>query len=123
MIAATISPFVVAKMGLSQSRRYFQTGEAIDAYMAQKCGLIHDIVADERALDEWRDSMMRQMANCAPEAVRKSKALVRHVFGRVIDDELTQHTAEKLAEVRGSPEVLEGVTAMMEKRKPEWAKL
>lgn len=123
MIPATIAPFVVAKLGISQSRRYFQTGETITPDLALKLGLIHEIVSDDKALAEWQDKMIKHMAQCAPGAVVKSKALVHRVSGRIIDDELTRYTADMLATVRTSPEVLEGVTAIMEKRKPAWAKL
>jgi methylglutaconyl-CoA hydratase len=42
------------------------------------------------------------------------------VAGRRPDDALTAETAQRIAEIRGSPEGREGIAAFLEKRKASW---
>ena len=55
-----------------------------------------------------------------PEAQAKIKALIRAVAGRRADDALVAETAQRIAEIRGSPEGREGIAAFLEKRKASW---
>ena len=64
LIPATISPYVVARIGEFASRRYFTTAERFDANEAKRIGLVHDVVADDAALAE-------------KEAVRRTLSLSR----------------------------------------------
>ena len=43
---------------------------------------------------------------------------MRAVAGRPVDDELIADTAERIAEIRVSPEGREGIASFLEKRKP-----
>src|SRR5438034_9406570 len=45
IIPAVISPFVFAKIGAGAARRYFLTGERLDAQAALRIGLVHEVVA------------------------------------------------------------------------------
>ena len=115
---ATISPFVIAKIGISQARRYFTTGEDIDAATAIAIGLAH-VHSDEveTQIGEWLD-LLRQGA---PEAIAEAKALIRDVAGRPVDTALRAVTADRIAARRASDEGREGLAAFVEKRKPHWA--
>src|SRR5262249_23511051 len=44
LIPATISPYVVRKIGESKARRYFLTAEVFEAAEAEKIGLVHEVV-------------------------------------------------------------------------------
>ncbi len=48
---ATISPFVVRKIGVSHARSLFLTGERFDAERAREIGLVHRVVSSD-GLDE-----------------------------------------------------------------------
>jgi methylglutaconyl-CoA hydratase len=54
-----------------------------------------------------------------PIAHSEAKKLIRDV-GVLSNAELPEHTARLLARLRGSPEGKEGLTAFLEKRKPNW---
>jgi methylglutaconyl-CoA hydratase len=43
MVPATISPYVIDKIGLSQARRFFVTGERFDASTAKRYGLVSEV--------------------------------------------------------------------------------
>jgi methylglutaconyl-CoA hydratase len=120
LIAATISPYVVAAVGPRNARGLFATGKIFDADQAEKLGLITEVVADAAALDAARDAIAEGMMACGPEAVAESKKLVDDVAYRPVD-EVMDETARRIARTRVSPEGQEGVRAFLEKRKPSWA--
>ena len=119
IIAATISPYVVAAVGPRQARGLFATGRVFDAAHAEKIGLVSELVADALALEAARDRIAEEIMACGPEAVAASKKLVEDVAYRPIDDVMDE-TARRIARIRISPEGQEGVRAFLEKRKPNW---
>lgn len=120
IIAATISPYVVAAIGPREARGLFATGRVFDADYAHKVGLVTEVVADAVALEAARDRVAAEMMACAPLAVAESKRLVDDVAYQPIDD-LMDETAKRIARIRISDEGQEGVRAFLEKRKPSWA--
>lgn len=120
IIAATISPYVVAAIGPREARGLFATGRVFDADYAHKVGLVTEVVADAVALEAARDRIAAEMMACAPLAVAESKRLVDDVAYQPIDDVMDE-TAKRIARIRISDEGQEGVRAFLEKRKPSWA--
>lgn len=119
IIAATISPYVVAAIGPRNARALFATGKVFDAAHAEKVGLVSEIVADAAALDAARDAIAQEMMACGPIAVAESKKLVEDVAYRPVE-EVMEETARRIARARVSEEGQEGVRAFLEKRKPSW---
>ncbi|MDO9430238.1 MAG: enoyl-CoA hydratase-related protein [Phenylobacterium sp.] len=120
IIAATISPYVVAAIGPREARGLFATGRVFDADYAQKVGLVTEVVADVAALEAARERIATEMMACAPGAVAESKRLVEDVAYQSIDDVMDE-TAKRIARIRIGDEGQEGVRAFLEKRKPSWA--
>lgn len=118
---ATISPYVVAAMGARQARRYFLTGERFGADEACRIGLVHEVVADEGALETRGLELVAALLQGAPGAIRDSKLLIGRVANRSVDDEIMEFTARNIADRRASAEGQEGLAAFFEKRKPNWA--
>lgn len=118
---ATISPYVVAAIGARQARRYFLTGERFGAEEACRIGLVHDVVADEAALEARGAELVTALLQGAPGAIRDSKILISRVASRSVDDEIMEFTARNIADRRASAEGQEGLAAFFEKRKPNWA--
>ena len=116
---ATISPYVMRAMGERNARRYFLTAEAFDAQEAYRIGMLSALV-ESRELDATIASIVQHLLAGGPEAHAKIKALIRAVAGRRVDDALAAKTAQRIAEIRGSPEGREGIAAFLEKRKPSW---
>lgn len=118
---ATISPYVVRAMGERLARRYFLTGEVIEAGDAYRLRLLSDVcVPDE--LDGTINALLGHLVLGGREAHRKIKDLVRAVAARPADDALVADTAKRIAEIRVSPEGREGIASFLEKRKPAWVK-
>lgn len=119
IIPAVISTFVLPKIGESHARALFATGERFDAERAQRIGLVHEVVADEAALESAVAERMRALRSSGPEAARAAKALVRDLRGRH-PDEARAETVRRIARQRTSAEGQEGLTAFVEKRSPSW---
>lgn len=115
---ATISPFVLRKIGYSQARALFLTGERFAAARACEIGLVHR-VADEGHLDETVQEKVESLLAGGPEALAATKALLREL-GEANPGEVTEITARRIAELRTGDEGQEGLAAFLEKRKPAW---
>jgi methylglutaconyl-CoA hydratase len=117
---ATISPFVIARIGAGQARRWFLTAEGFGAAEAQRIGLTHETASDDAAADAVIANWLVHLGAAAPSAVADAKALVRDVAGRPVSDALRHETAVRIAARRASAEGREGIAAFFDKRKPAW---
>ena len=116
---ATISPYVMRAMGERNARRYFLTAEVFDAQEAYRVGML-SILVEGKELDATVAALVQHLLAGGPEAHAKIKTLIRSVTGRRPDDALAAETAQRIAEIRGSPEGKEGIAAFLEKRKASW---
>ena len=119
LIPAAISPYVVAAIGERASRRFFQTGERFDSSEAYHIGLVHRVVTPEE-LDNACKEIVKALLSNSPAAVKQAKDLVFRVSRGPIDQEMTDDTSRRIAEIRVSAEGQEGLSAFLEKRKPKW---
>jgi len=111
LIPAVISPFVLRKLGESAARRYFLTGERIDARTALRIGLVHELTSELGAAVE---RLVAELRTAGPRATRHAKRLV-------LDRPDGPETARRIAERRTSAEGQEGLRAFLERRRPSWA--
>ncbi len=119
LIPAVISPYVAAAIGPRATRRYFISAERFDAAEAYRLGLVNEVVRPEE-LEARAESLSRALLQNGPQAMASVKALVAEVALSYLDDDLIADTAERIAEARASDEGREGLTAYLEKRKPNW---
>ncbi len=119
LIPATIGPYVVEAIGARAARRYFLTAERFEAAEAYRIGLVHDLVLIEE-LDARINELLGALVVAGPHAQAESKALLRAIAHRPIDDAVSADTAARIARIRKSPEGREGVAAFLGKRRPAW---
>ncbi len=118
LVPATISPYVVRKIGESHARALFLTAERFEAARALAIGLVHHAVpADE--IDAAVERVLRNVLAGGPHAQAENKALIAGIRGRA-GEELGQFTAETIARLRTSDEGQEGLRAFLDKRQPRW---
>jgi methylglutaconyl-CoA hydratase len=118
IIPAVISPFVLAKIGASNARALFLTGERFDAKRAHHIGLVHEVVVAD-TLDVCIERITNEIASAGPNAVAAAKALVPRVAAASYE-ESRGITAEAIALQRTSAEGQEGLRAFLERRKAGW---
>ena len=119
IMPATISPYVLEAMGARQSRRYWLSGELISAARACELGLLNEVVAPgERAAAAL--ALAAELAQAGPLALAACKALITAMAQRVPNAATADWTAERLAELRASPEAHEGIAAALGRRLPAW---
>lgn len=123
LVPAMISPYVIRATGTREARRWFLTGEAMDAQTALRIGLVHE-TADADALGAAADRILDALLAGAPGAQAEIKRLVRHATGRsdAGDEAMLADSARWIARVRAGAEAREGLTAFLERRKPAWTR-
>jgi methylglutaconyl-CoA hydratase len=120
LLPAVISPYVIAAIGAREARRWFATAEMFDAATAHRIGLVHEVAADEAALDVAVRKQVDLLLKAGPIAAATAKALVRRVALESDRDRLDADNAALIAGLRVSPEGQEGLGAFLDKRPPAW---
>ena len=123
LIPAVISPYVIAKMGESNARATFLTGQRFDAKKAMEYGLVHQISL-ERHFHKDVDTLCETFLKAAPEAQKVAKSLIKNVLKleKSSYEDISSYTCKTIAQKRTSDEGQEGMNALLEKRKPNWMK-
>ncbi len=115
---AVISPYVLRKIGETNARVLFVTGERFSPARAREIGLVHSVVPLE-ALDDAVSKALNELLQGGPHAIRACKALALTV-GHMDYDTARQYTAKTIAALRVSEEGQDGLRSSLEKRKPGW---
>jgi methylglutaconyl-CoA hydratase len=115
---ATISPFVVRKIGVSHARSLFLTGERFGAERAREIGLVHRVVSRD-GLDEAVEEKVGELLLGGPVAQATLKGLLRRLE-TTEPMEAPGLTARVISELRTGEEGQEGLAAFIEKREPRW---
>ena len=118
---ATISPFVVQKIGNTAAKELMLTGRRFTADEAKDFRLVNVVVSEAEMIDTERQYIEHFM-QASPDAIAECKNLLRMVTGT--DDPLNPvfyQTSLAIANQRISKAGQEGMKAFFEKRKPEWA--
>jgi methylglutaconyl-CoA hydratase len=118
ILPAVISPFVLAKIGLSHARALALTGERFDARRALSIGLVHEVVPEE-SLGTSVGRVAGEILSAGPSGIAATKRLFAQVVERSYDETL-ELTAAAIATQRTSPEGQDGLRAFLEKRKAGW---
>jgi len=118
IIPAVISPFVLAKIGISAARALFLSGERFDAGRAERIGLIHEIVPLDE-LEQRIEAIEIEFATAGPGAISAAKRLIAQV-AHTSYAESKALTARAIAAQRTSAEGQEGLRAFLEHRTAAW---
>lgn len=122
LVPAVISPFVIAKIGVSAARATFMSGRRFKAPEALRMGLVHQ-VCNPAMLSAELENIVSDFKKAGPVAAREAKALISGVMSRNSDKvEQINFTCETISKLRASEEGQEGMSALLEKRHPHWIK-
>ncbi len=104
--------------GIAKAKEMIFSAEMIDAGAAEKIGLVNRVVPPENLLSEAA-SLAEKIAGNGPIAIRKAKRAINRGF----DTDLAtgcSYEIEKFGECFLTDQPKEGMSAFLEKRKPEW---
>lgn len=117
---ATISPFVVRRIGHTATKELMLTGRVFTAEEAKTFRLVNTVV-DESLLVDTEQQYIAFFRHASPDAVAECKGLLRLVDGSSDPmDPLFHQTSVIIANQRISKAGQEGMAAFFEKRKPSW---
>jgi methylglutaconyl-CoA hydratase len=121
LIPSIISPFVIQAISERNARRYFLSGEVIDAGEARRTGLLHEVFAEPQ-LPEKALQLHRAFNRGAPHAIKRIKDLLTGGERLPPTPTTLQKTIGWLEETRNTDEAREGIAAFVEKRSPKWVR-
>jgi enoyl-CoA hydratase len=108
----------VRLLGKSRAMELLFTGDNVDARAAFELGLVSRVVPQAELMSTARELATRLAAQ-APLAIAAIKRAVHHGLDRPIEEALEVERKE-FAEIRFTDDAVEGITAFLEKRKPEF---
>jgi len=118
---ATISPFVIKRIGEFGAKELMMTGKRFKGPEAEKWHLVNRSVPEDQ-LEETLQQYIKQLLTSAPEAVKVTKNMISEVIASDDFDETISSMAHLIATLRASDEGQEGMSAFLEKRKAKWVK-
>ncbi len=120
LIPATISPYVLARMGEGKARRVFMSARIFPAQEAVALDLLARAVHAED-LDAAIEAEVAPYLSVASGAVAASKRLARSLGPRIAPD-VIEATIEALADTWETDEASHGIEAFLAKTPPRWAR-
>ncbi len=117
LVPAVIAPYIIKAIGERQTRRLFLSAERLSSEMAEKIGLVHQVV-DNAELDNAVEQATSRLLKAGPRSIQACKCLIRSLSPDCSDES----SARLIAQLRASAEGQEGMAAFFEKRQPAWAK-
>lgn len=118
LVPAVETYFIMKRVEERFIRRLFLTGEQFPAKLAMKIGLV-DAVLPHDKLDGLIMDMVAKLKSSSPNAVAYCKEMLAKLKG-MDRNEAREYTSKLIAGLRISMEGEEGLTAVLEKRKPKW---
>ena len=120
ILPAVIGPYVVNAVGMRQARRLALGCAVIGAAEAQAIGLVHEVAADEAALDAAVERCVQQLLAAGPRAQGHIKALFAQLQVGPVTPAVQELTAQTISRVRATDEARGGFEAFVGKRPPPW---
>ena len=111
LIPATISPYVVRKIGEKNSIHLFTSAKIFAPEDGVKFGLI-DFIYEKNEINSKVSEFLDSFKNSAPNSILESKKLVRDL-SYPIDQNIVDLTINKLADIWDTKEAKEGISAFL----------
>jgi methylglutaconyl-CoA hydratase len=117
-VPAVVSAYLALQIGDKRSRDLLLTGRLFDAAEAHRLGLVSEIVSPE-GLAERVGSRAALLAANSPSSLAATKRLMSAQNKAWLDAAIAE-ALDANAHARETADFREGVTAFLEKRRPQW---
>jgi cyclohexa-1,5-dienecarbonyl-CoA hydratase len=115
-VAAVLLPQVI---GDKRARELILTGELIEATEAARLGLVNYVVTGN-GLEQKTSELLSGLRNLSAVSLEHAKRAIDMGRGRSLDSVLSEVENMYLQELMKTHDAKEGISAFIEKRKPEW---
>lgn len=117
IVPACLAPYLVRRIGFSKAKQLFLSASRLDASASLQLGLVDRVQRNGQTIDSEVQSLVETLLQGAPQAQRDSKSLLLNLEDfRGCD----QASIDYLSESWGSASALEGTSAFLAKRLPNW---
>lgn len=113
-----ISTLILQQMPRKPAMKMMLCGEKLTAQEALQYNLLNQVVSRE-ALDEAVGAVLQSLLGAAPLAQQHGKRAIRET-AHLPFNEAVEHLSGHLGQLMQTADAMEGITAFMQKRKPEW---
>jgi methylglutaconyl-CoA hydratase len=113
-----VSSYLIASVGEKRARDLLLTGRIFGAEEAHGLGLVTEIVPVEQLMHRARE-IAGQLLENSPASLRVTKTLLSSFTKDEMDRRIPRAVKENAA-IRQTADFNEGITAFLEKRKPNW---
>lgn len=119
IVPACISPYVTKRVGEYGSKELMLTGKRFKGEEAAFHRLVNKSLPTDK-LDEYLEEIIVLLKTSGPKAMSHCKTLIYDISNKLSLQEAIGYTAKMIADIRASEEGQEGMSAFLEKRKPNW---
>lgn len=119
IVPACISPYVIKRIGEYGAKDLMLTGKRIKGNEAESYRLVNKSLP-ESEIDDFLADILKNLKTSGPKAMEHCKNLIFDVCNVLSMDDALSYTAKMIAEIRSSAEGQEGMSAFLNKRKPNW---
>jgi enoyl-CoA hydratase/carnithine racemase len=113
-----VAPLLYFRAGGSVAARLLLTGDVVDAESAQRMGIFQELVEHD-LLWARAHALAGVVAQSAPESIQLTKRMLNETIGEHLGVWLSAGAAAS-ATARTTEAAVEGLSAFLEKRAPEW---
>lgn len=117
-IPAIVSSYVVRQVGEKRARDLLLSGRIFGAAEALALGIVNEVVEPDKLMPRARE-LAQSLAEMSPVALTHTKRLLLKFSEDELDRE-TEMAVEASSRVRKTADFREGLSAFLEKRKPQW---
>lgn len=115
-----VLPRLIRTIGLQRASEFALTGKIIDAYTAEKWGLVNKVVDPDQLIPEAIE-WAKQVAEISPDSIICTRAMLREGWTTADVVEATNTSNEReWKELQKGENMREGLKAFNEKRPPRW---
>ena len=116
LVPATISPYIIKRIGEFAARDFMLTGRRFGAPEAQQLRLVNRQLPSEKP-EQAVNETIKQLLSSKPEAVAKCKQLIFDVCNVLPAGSVKEYSVKLIADIRATDEAKKGLSYFLESRK------